>query len=840
MVKMPLPPGMPPALAESAVTSIFARPLMPWIVRLSVVHEHASPVYVPAASTWMTSPAAAFAMAAHGVAYVWPGPTDSVAAAAGAAAATSAKSAPEKGRKDRMRATIAPRERPGQARPQDRSAAHAPLAIEGPILLAVPVADPDAASPVALLLASTARAEHEATRALYAEVRALETEGGRPSKRHDEGVYYTPATLTRYIVDRTLGRTLAERRTAIWGRTGASIEAWKAYREELRRIRVLDPACGAGVFLMAAYDALRREHERVDAEIGAPPGAIVHDNLFGVDLSAESVEIARRSLVAAEHGRRSIQLDGNIRCGDSIVGDPALSRAAFDWSQGARWPQRFDVVIGNPPYVRHELFTHLKDHLAREYVTYHGMADLYVYFFERALSVLAPGGRLGLVVTNKWLRAGYAAPLRQLLAETTAVESLVDFGHAPLFEGADTFPCIVVLRKLAEGERVAPEHPISVSSFSRPEYEVPQGRLGREAWTLEPEAAFALYRKIRAGRETLAAFAGAKPYRGILTGYNDAFFVDDATRERLVADDPRSADVIRKCLRGQDVDRWGVRWRGTWLICARHGIDIGRYPAVARHLTKFRAGLEPRPRDHTGPRWAGRKPGSYAWYELQDAVDYWDLFAGPKIVYQVLQFHPCYALDDEGFVTNDKAFFIPTADPWVLAVLSSPLMWWHNWRYLTHMKDEALTPLGEKMEQLPIAPPDDEARRIAEDDVPALVALAKEDHRAQSTVLAALRTEMRVERAGQKLEAFEALSCDDFVAEVERRRPRAAGTLAPVDVARLCEIHGAHAGPIRERRRRARAMEERLAQQVERVYGLAPDEVDLLWATAPPRMPAGR
>ena len=116
------------------------------------------------------------------------------------------------------------------------------------------------------------------------------------------------------------------------------------------------------------------------------------------------------------------------------------------------------MVIGNPPYIRNELFAHLKDHLGQRphgYVAFHGMADIYVYFFERGLSVLKPHGRLGFIVANKWLRAGYAAPLRLLIARRTEIESLVDFGHAPIFKDADTFPCVIALRKMPEGVDVA-------------------------------------------------------------------------------------------------------------------------------------------------------------------------------------------------------------------------------------------------------------------------------------------------------------------------------------------------------------------------------------------------
>jgi SAM-dependent methyltransferase len=725
-----------------------------------------------------------------------------------------------------------------------------------------------------------------------------EPEPGQPSKRHDEGVYYTPAYVTRYIVDRTLGRTLKEKREATFDRfkpedkqkkeqVAAAIEAWEAYREDLKRIRVLDPACGSGAFLVAAYDTLGREYDRVNGELaelrghGAQPTlfdldkTVLNNNLFGVDLNSESVEITRLSLwlKTAQFGRRLTYLDSNIKWGDSIVKDPDLSRVAFDWARGqmaqsfldqptdpdaaaidARWREGFDVVIGNPPYIRHELFTRLKDHLATAYGAYHGMADIYVYFFERGLSVLKPSGRLGFIVSNKWLRAGYAAPLRLLLARRTEIESVVDFGHAPIFEDADTFPCILTLHKLADEEQPKPDHDLSVTAFPRSELEkieiaeyvasheylVPQKRLGEEGWGLEPIAVDDLFRKIRAAGTTLTEFARAKPYYGAKTGLNEAFIIDGSTRDRLIRAHPTSGELIKKCLRGQDVDRWAPRWNDTWLISARHGIDIDAYPAIKAHLLQFRASLEPRPKDASSKEWPGRKPGPYKWYELQDPVDYWDTFFLPKIIYQEIQFHSSYALDRDGFLLNNKSFFVPSEDSWLLAVLNSPLMWWFNWRYLPHMKDEALSPTGVKMEQLPIAVPNQETRDFADKTVPQLVTFVREDDEGRSGVLDALKTQLAVEAPGQKLQSFEALSREDFLAEVTKRRPKTAGKLKPADLKYLREIYDEYAVPVQERRARALAMERRLANLVNQAYGLTPEEVELLWATAPPRMPVGR
>ena len=131
--------------------------------------------------------------------------------------------------------------------------------------------------------------------------------------------------------------------------------------------------------------------------------------------------------------------------------DPAVDPKAFDWkTQFPRVFERggFDAVVGNPPYVRQELLSPIKPYLQERYQAYHGMADLYVYFYERGVEILKPGGRLAFVVTNKWMKAGYGEPLRRFFGEKTWVEEVVDFGHAKqFFKDVDVFPCFLVLRK---------------------------------------------------------------------------------------------------------------------------------------------------------------------------------------------------------------------------------------------------------------------------------------------------------------------------------------------------------------------------------------------------------
>ncbi len=511
----------------------------------------------------------------------------------------------------------------------------------------------------------------------------------------------------------------------------------------------------------------------------------------------------------------------------------------------------FDAVVGNPPYVRQESLGDLKPYLAGAYPeTYHGVADLYVYFYGQGLRQLRRGGRMGYIVTNKWLRAGYGEPLRGFFAAQGSLEEIVDFGHAPIFPDADVFPCIVVLKKPEPFDNADAE--VRVVEFPREAlrenadlagyiashaHTVPRKRFGKNAWSLETAAVDDLMAKIRENGVPLAEYAGVKPLYGIKTGLNEAFLIDTATKDRLVREDPRSIEVIKPYLCGQDIKRWSPEWRGLWMIFARRGIDIDAYPAVKQHLEQFRERLEPRPRDWTGGRWPGRKPGSYKWYVIQDSVDYWEQFDKPKIIWQDLSFHPRFCIESQGFYTNDLCFIFPSEDTWLMAVLNSPLMWTYMWRNVMHGKDEVLRLKNIYTEKLPIAPPTDEMRREAEESVRRLISLTNTERDVRRDTLDWLRVEFGVEKPGQKLEAFAALDTDAFVEEVRKRRPKAEGRLTPASLRDLRSGYGEGAAPIRAARAEAAKLENRLSDLVNGAYGLIPEEIGLLWSTDPPRMP---
>ncbi|RJO64294.1 MAG: hypothetical protein C4523_18725 [Myxococcales bacterium] len=537
----------------------------------------------------------------------------------------------------------------------------------------------------------------------------------------------------------------------------------------------------------------------------------------------------------------------------------------------------FDVVIGNPPYVRQELLSPIKPYLQAHYKSFDGVADLYTYFYERGFQMLKEGGLLSFIVTNKWLKSGYGEALRRFFAEETVFEQILDFGHAPIFEDADVFPSIVLVRKPDKGSdkglnkeldkglkplvltkplastTVCPvprgKLPgINLSQYvAQNGYAVPWSRFTEKAWSLEHPAVDALMEKLRRVGAPLAEYAGVKPYRGVLTGFNEAFLIDTPTRDQLVRQDPKCAEIIKPFLRGQDIKRWSPEWAGLWMIFTRRGIDIDAYPAIKTHLLNYREQLEPRPNDwdkKNNGEWPGRKPGPYKWYEIQDSIDYWRLFDGPKIFYQEIQFHPSYCLDEGTLVGNNKTFLIPVRDYFLLAVLTSPIIWWHNWRYFPHMKDEALSPVGFRMESLPIARPTPATRAEAEQIVPRLIEITKANQGATCEVLDWLKAELRIDSPGNALSDFAALDADGFVAEARKRLPKTQtrglsplSSLSPRQVKDLHEVYRDYAQPIQTRDAEAARLERRLSDLVNQAYGLTPDEIELMWKTAPPRMP---
>ena len=376
-----------------------------------------------------------------------------------------------------------------------------------------------------------------------------------------------------------------------------------------------------------------------------------------------------------------------------IIGDAAhfSGWSLYDQTGSAGWfdPEfmlgvgdGFDIVIGNPPYIRHELFVAKKPALRREYGPFFcGTADLYTYFYHRGMSLLRNGGHLCLITSNKWMRLEYGRNLRHFLAETTASRQLFDLA------AIDCFPSVVVDNNILLARRnPAPDRESVILSCAAGNdfgADTPladyfrqnardRGFMPEEPWIIRAPNEEDFFRKVRAAGVPLGRW-GVSINFGVKTGYNRAFIINEETRARLIAKDRRSAEIISPIVRGRDSEKHVTSPRGEWLINAHNGlrgeglppVDVrGNYPAVYRHLRQWSAELQKR--QDKGAHWTNLRDCAY----LRD-------FDDAKIAYPIINRRWGFPLVAEGVVILSPMRFIAgklEALKYIGAVLASRMM----------------------------------------------------------------------------------------------------------------------------------------------------------------------
>jgi hypothetical protein len=549
----------------------------------------------------------------------------------------------------------------------------------------------------------------------------------KPEVKKAGGVFYTPTYIVDYIVENTVGKLLE-------GKTP----------KQAAKLRILDPACGSGSFLIGAYQKLMNWHrdwyvehgiEKHTKEIYQGPGGewrlttaerkrILLNNIYGVDIDPQAVEVTKLSLLLKVlegesdetlakqlqlfHERALPDLSENIKCGNSLVGpdffddyqlrlldDEERYRInVFDWNSEfveILDAGGFDVVIGNPPYVRSESIKELKAYAQNNYQTYHSSADLYVYFIERGVSLLRHGGQLGFIVSSSFLRASYAAELRRFLLEETSVKSIVDFGGLAVFANAkDTYVCIPLFEKGGRSQtplavsKVDSLLNIQASSLGNRRYEVAITRFTEKAWPLQSDDEWKLFTKLLSTGVPLSDYVNDGIYYGIKTGLNEAFAIDNTTRDRIISACPLSESLVKHVVSGKDIRRYALLDQGHYLIVipsgwtrTQMGITGSRsvvaereawdwlktnYRSISEHLDQYVIAARKR-----------SDMGDY-WWELRPC-DYYEALEKPKIIYPDIAKGPRFFLDEDALFITNTAYCLAIADKYLLGVLNSKLAW---------------------------------------------------------------------------------------------------------------------------------------------------------------------
>ncbi len=559
----------------------------------------------------------------------------------------------------------------------------------------------------------------------------------KEGKRKKTGVFYTPKHITRHIVETTIGNWLEDKKAELgyyelpeikefWTTKGLSsnakkhLEFWKKYRDAVKNMKIIDPACGSGAFLIEAFDYLMKISEYIKEQIASfnisgsysltedITSSILLNNIYGVDLSAESVEITKLALwlKTADPSRPLENLDENIKHGNSVVDDKQIDENfAFNWKEEFSEIFEnggFDIVIGNPPYVRQESIKEIKPHLQKNYAVYTGVADLYCYFYELGYKLLKKdSGYLGFITSNKWFRAKYGQNLRQFLLENTEILEIIDYNGIKIFDGATVDSNIIVFKAKKDSENI---NEMSIKIGDSDYFKLKQNSLSSEMFVFSHnEEEISIKEKIEKIGKPLKEWDISINY-GVKTGLNDAFIINKETRDMLINADFKNSEVIKPLLRGRDIKKYDINFAELYLINIHNGtkntdaININDYPKIKEWLDTFE------------PKLSKRSDKGKTLYNLRNCA-YLDDFEKEKIVYAEMVQSPQFYYDKDGYNILNTAYLIVGKNlKYLIAFLNSNFITYAFKKYYSGggLGKNGLRYIRNFVEKLPIKPYENE------------------------------------------------------------------------------------------------------------------------------------
>ena len=619
---------------------------------------------------------------------------------------------------------------------------------------------------------------------------------GGVSKRKQDGVFYTPRYITQYIVENTVGRLCEEKKTELgidedlfeYKRTDKKKQALKvfdAYREWLLQITIVDPACGSGAFLNTALDFLIAEHNWIDNQQDKIAGlkdhfsmglsnienTILENNLFGVDINEESVEIAKLSLWlrTAKPHRKLSSLNNNIKCGNSLIDDPDVAGdKAFDWhkefpqvfgreqkavevtplekdktpdylklikeksaeaqlkaeqgialskealeisKQLAEYANKleavsapnpkyeklkggFDVVIGNPPYLRiqglKEAYPEMTKYYDNTYKAATGNYDIYVLFLERSYQLINRMGLVSFILPHKFLISDFGAGIRQFFSLNKGISELIHFGSELVFKDASTYTCILTISKQPNVginyRNTIPSNLFDAGQFSK----IPYSILNEKQWILNNESDTTVLDKLAKQPKQLKDVFD-RFVQGIITG-RDAIFCISGNEIgeyiEVISQDKRSflieKSILKPHLRGEDISRYKNLFNQEWLIFP-YKLQQGKailftpkemqtlFPKAFEYLQQFETELRER---------ENSKFDNEYWYQYSrnQAIS---VLEQPKIITPEVCYGGSMTLDTHNYYHNSKCHTLLLNETSgyqlksILPILNSKLFWFY-------------------------------------------------------------------------------------------------------------------------------------------------------------------
>ncbi|MFG5149606.1 type IIG restriction enzyme/methyltransferase [Campylobacter lari] len=378
--------------------------------------------------------------------------------------------------------------------------------------------------------------------------------------------------------------------------------------------------------------------------------------------------------------------------------------------------QGFDLIIGNPPYIRQEEIKELKPKLAKNYKVYKGTSDIYTYFYELGFNILKENSILSYITSNKYTRAGYGEPLREFLLKNITILEYIDLNGIKVFDSATVDTSILSFQKakskdnkfkyLSLNNELLKNYDFEIQAIKE-NLNISQNSLSKESFTFNDESTNALKAKIEKFGTPLKDWHGLNINYGIKTGLNEAFIITTEKKDEILAnckdedERKRTAKLIRKMLRGRDIKRYSYEWAELWIINTHNGykdenknqilpININDYPSLKKYLDEFYPQLEKRTDKGTTP------------YNLRNCA-YLEEFEKEKIVWAEMTREPCFTYDiSQVFVNQTCYIFTSPYSKYLIGILNSNIIFYYMQQISSNLGDGAFRWIKQYIEKLPI------------------------------------------------------------------------------------------------------------------------------------------
>ncbi len=401
--------------------------------------------------------------------------------------------------------------------------------------------------------------------------------------------------------------------------------------------------------------------------------------------------------------------------------------------------QGFDLIIGNPPYIRQEEIKELKPNLAKNYKVYKGTSDIYTYFYELGFNILKSNGVLSFITSNKYTRAGYGEALREFLLKNVSILDYIDLNGIKVFDSATVDTSILSFEKLKSKDSSFRYLALDNENLKACGYsidlckdfkELSQKSLSKESFTFSDESTKSLKAKIERIGTPLKEWQGLNINYGIKTGYNEAFIISTEKRNEILencrdeAEKERTAKLIRKMLRGRDIKRYSYEWAGLWIIVFEFGsykFLEKDYPAIYNHLKQYKEKLQARGQCTNKPA-TDLKPylGQHHWLELDNNPnrEYLSQFEKEKIGWQRITQEPSFILERECILLDSMAFMVANSKnelKYLLGFLNSSLIFYY-FKNIGHLySDKGFLLSNQYVEKFPIPKINSKNQKIADE-----------------------------------------------------------------------------------------------------------------------------